>query len=126
MRVLIALLAALAVLSSPMTVAAAQVSCSHGGPGAMAGMDMAGMPGMDQSGGQKPGENPCCDHSGKLGTSVDCAQACATICAVTAAMPSAPASLVTTRIRASAAPPRAAPTDAFEPSGLERPPKSMA
>lgn len=124
MRFVLALLAVVALLSSPMTAAAAQVACSHDEPAAMASMDMSGMPGMDSADASKAGD-PCCDHGGKSGMTKDCAQACATMCAVTAALPSPPASLVRMPARVALAPARAAPGYAFEPSGPERPPKSM-
>ena len=63
MRLLIALLALMALLSSPVTAAAAQVACGHDGPMVMAGMDMSGMPGMDQAATKKAGGDPCCDQT---------------------------------------------------------------
>lgn len=129
MRFVLALLAVLALLSSPMTAAAAQVACSQDGPEAMAGMDMAGMAmssmaSMDHAGTQKG--DPCCDHTGKHKMSKDCAQVCATACAVAVALPSSSASIVFVAVRAPLVAAPMAPTPSFEPSGPERPPKSMA
>ena len=79
MRLVLAFLAVLALLSSPVTAAAAQAACSHDGPMVMAGMDMAAMPGMGQDAAKKAGGDPCCDqishHGGK--SDMTCAQACA-------------------------------------------------
>jgi uncharacterized protein involved in copper resistance len=125
MRFVLALLAVLALLSSPMTAVAAQAACGHDGSAAMAGMDMSAMPGMDHAGAQKAGGDPCCDHTDKHRMSKDCAQVCATSCAVAVALPSSPVSIVFVAVRAPFVPARATPTPSFEPSGPERPPKSM-
>ena len=125
MRSVLALLAVLALLSSPMTAAAAQVSCSHDGPAAMAAMDMSGMPGMDHAGAQKAGADPCCDHTDKHRMSKDCAQACAASCALAMTLPGASVSIRFTPTRLALAPAVMAAARPFEPAGPERPPKSM-
>jgi hypothetical protein len=131
MRFMLALLAVLALLSRPMTAAAAQVACSQDGPAAMASMDMVGtgmsaMPVMNHAGAQRGGGDPCCDHSGKHKMSKDCAQVCATSCAVAVALPSSSVNIVFVAVRAPLVAAPMAPTPSFEPSGPERPPKSMA
>ena len=125
MRFVLALLAVLALLSSPITAAAAQASCGRDGPAAMAGMDMSAMPGMDHAGAQKPNGDPCCDHTDKHKMSKDCAQACATSCAVAVALPTASVSIRFIPIRVALAPARLATARPFEPAGPERPPKTM-
>jgi hypothetical protein len=130
MRCLIAFLAAVALLMNPVAASAAQFACDHGEM-AMAGMDQP-MAGMDMHGADHnmvatpTAPDPCCDHLGGQKTDdKTCAQACATTCAVLVALPYAPASqgLVWTRT----APPLAVAVwpHGHDPSGLERPPKSI-
>jgi uncharacterized protein involved in copper resistance len=126
MRFVLAFLAVLALLSSPVTAAAAQVACSHDGPMAMAGMDMTAMPGMHQAGSQKTGD-PCCDQTGQHGGKSDmsCAQACAAMCGVTAALASSSYGVVFLPVRAEIPPARIVSSHPYQPAGLKRPPKSI-
>jgi uncharacterized protein involved in copper resistance len=124
-------LAVLALLTNPVAAAAAQAACAQPAPAAMAGMDdasaMATMPmaSMDHAQAQ-PMADPCCDHAAKHKPGKDCAQICAVGCAIAAALPATPhtASLVTTPVVNVARPESAA--RAFDPSGLDRPPKFIA
>jgi hypothetical protein len=128
MRYLLAFLAVLALLSSPVAAAAAQVACSHDGPMAMAGMDMSSMPGMDQTSDKKAGGDPCCGqtshHGGK--SDMSCAQACAMMCGVTAALASSSYGMVFVPTRADIPPVRIVSSHPYQPPGLKRPPKSIA
>ncbi|MBT9470785.1 MAG: hypothetical protein IV099_06330 [Phenylobacterium sp.] len=125
---MLALLAVLALLSSPVTAAAAEVACSHNGPMAMAGMDMSSMPGMDQAGVKTAGSDPCCDQTGQHGGKSDmsCAQACATMCGVTVALVSSPYGVVFLPMQADVPPMRIVSSHPYQPPGLKRPPKSIA
>lgn len=126
MRHVLALLAVLALLVSPVTAAAAQVACAQSDSTPMAGMDMTGMPGMDQAGVQPPSSDPCCDHSNKHPMDQkSCALACANACAVAAAVPAALTSSLLLFSTAQLTPARMAPAHPYEPAGLIRPPKSM-
>jgi hypothetical protein len=127
MRVVLAFLAVMALLISPVAAGAAQARCVLGGSPAMSGMDMSAMPGPAHASAQKTSTGPCCDHSGQHKMrDKSCALACATSCATTAALPvnlngatfaftDAPMSL-----------PRRVSAVSHQPFGLERPPKSMA
>jgi uncharacterized protein involved in copper resistance len=128
MRFVLALLAVLALLSSPVTGAAAQVACSHDGPMAMAGMDMSAMPGMDQAAANKTGVDPCCDQSSRHGGKSDmsCAQACAAMCGVPVALTAVSYDVVFAPVPADVPPARIVSPHPYEPPGLKRPPKSIA
>lgn len=127
MRLVLALLAVMALLSSPVTAVAAQAACGHNGPMAMAGMEMSAMPGMDQAGTQK-GADPCCDqtsdHGGKRDMS--CAQACAAMCGVTVALTAVSYDVVLAPVAADVPAARAVSPHPYKPPGLKRPPKSIA
>lgn len=128
MRFLVALLAILGLLASPVTAAAAQAACSGHADQAMAGMPMADMSGMHQIDGQKPA--PCCDPGKDQGHSKhhasDCVQACAAMCGVVAALPSTPATTPLRLIERAPRPAVLASLHPHEPSRLERPPRSIA
>ena len=127
MRLVLALMAVLALLVSPVTAAAAQVACARTDPAVMATMDVPGMPGLDQGGVHKTTADPCCDHSSKhTMDQKSCALACATSCAVTAALPGPLMGSVLVFSAAQLTPARLAPAHPYEPAGLIRPPKSMA
>ena len=127
MRFFLALMAVLALLVSPVTAAAAQVACAQTGPAAAVGMDMPGMPGMDQAGIQRTSADPCCDHSAKHPMDQkSCALACATSCAVAAALPSPLVGSVLVFAAAQLTPARLASVHPYQPAGLIRPPRSMA
>lgn len=127
MRHVLALLAVLALLVSPVTAAAAQVACAQSDSTSVAGVDMTGMPGMDQPGVQQPSSDPCCDHSNKHPMDQkSCALACATSCAVSAVLPGPFLGSVLVFSTAELTPARSAASQAYEPAGLLRPPRSMA
>jgi hypothetical protein len=124
MRILLALMAVLALVASPVTAAAAQAACGQTGPGGlMAGMRM---PSADQGGASKAAD-PCCNYGGQhKQTANGCAQACATSCAVASALPSSSVSITRAFTRAPVTSARLVSVQGHEPSGPERPPKSMA
>jgi hypothetical protein len=123
MRRLLAFLAVLALLISPVTAAAAQVECAKAGPEAMAGMDM---PMAQSTDGAKASHDPCCGdsqkspHDGK-----SCAQICAAMCATIAALPTSEIHLpAIAPMRLAAVP--ADPLRTHAPPRDERPPKLIA
>ena len=124
MRFLLALLAVMALLISPVAASAAQLSCAQDETSASA---MSDMPMTAQSGAAKASADPCCDHgkSHKMDQK-SCALACANACAVAAALPSALSSSIMHFAAAQLNPARASAAHPFEPPGLIRPPKSMA
>jgi hypothetical protein len=128
MRFVLALLAVLSLVVSPVTAAAAQAACSRHADQAVTDMPMGDMPVMHQSNGQKG--DPCCDHSKDQGKSKqqssDCIQACAAMCGVVAALPSTPAISPVRRIELAPMPTALASLHSREPSRLERPPRSIA
>ena len=120
MRHLLAFLAVLALLISPVTAAAAQVECAKAGPEAMA------MPTAQSTDGAKASHDPCCDenqkspHDGK-----SCAQICAAMCATFAALPTSDVKIpAIAPMRLTAAP--ADPLRTHAPPRDERPPKLIA
>jgi hypothetical protein len=127
MRLVLALMAVLALVFSPVTAAAAQVACDQTGPSATATMDMPAMPGMAQAGNHKASVDPCCDPSAshKMDQK-SCAQACATSCAVTAALPGPLTGSLLLFSTAQLTPAQLAQAHPYKPAGLIRPPKSMA
>lgn len=122
-RVVLVLLAVLAMLTGPVAATAAQVACGRATTAPMAGMDMPGPPaaGVDT---HKTSADPCCDHSGdhKMPNRT-CIQACATTCAVSAGPPLSPTAATFVGTIARAAPATPTFVTAHEPPGLERPPK---
>ncbi len=121
MRALLALLAVLGLLFTPMAAAAAQERCSHVGS-EMAGMKMPMARGSNDA---KAAPDPCCDHNDKAPqSSKACAQACATVSGVAATLPVSiewsahPASV---RLVAAAT----LPLEALAPPRAERPPRSI-
>jgi hypothetical protein len=125
MRFVLALLAVMALLASPVTAAAARAACDQAGPATMAGM---AMPNMDQHGAKTSATDPCCDHADHHGKKSDasCAQACATTCGVTLALMGSPGGPIFAPSLATLTPRAAALPDPYEPAGLRRPPKSIA
>lgn len=123
MRHLLAFLAVLALLISPVTAAAAQVECAKAGPEAMAKMAAPAAKPMDAA---KTSHDPCCDenqkspHDGK-----SCAQICAAMCATIAALPTSEIQLPAIQpMRLTAA--ASNPLRAHSPPRDERPPKLIA
>lgn len=122
LRHVLAFLAVLALLISPVTAAAAQVECAKAGPEAMA---MA-MPMAQSPDGAQASHDPCCDenqkspHDGKA-----CAQICAAMCATIAALPTSEIQLpaiAPMRLTAAAS----NPLRTHAPPRDERPPKLIA
>lgn len=127
MRLLLALLAIVGLLASPVTAAAAQTRCDHAsGSAIMGGMDMSAPGAMDHSGAQKSVGDPCCDPSGHHKTAdKSCDQLCATACAVAIAMPTSPMTLNFVSRPAAEIPAPLVSANPFEPPGLKRPPRSI-
>jgi hypothetical protein len=122
MRFFLALLAVLTLAASPITAAAAQAACGRAAPAAMQGMTM---PGMDSAGAQAT--DPCCNHGDQKGQNgKGCAQTCATACALAVALPASSPSITRGAERATVIPAQLTLAPVHEPSGPERPPKSMA
>jgi hypothetical protein len=124
MRLALALMALLAFLISPLTVAAAQRPCIESP--AMGTMKMAAAPVEADSVGVSDKMAPCC--TGKSAHKIDpkgCAQVCAAWSAATAVLckPFSPPARLALREPLS---PVALPAiESFEPAGLSRPPKSL-
>jgi hypothetical protein len=122
LRFLLAHLAVAGLLMSPLTAAAAQVSCDQSQ--AMAEMAMPSMPAMDPSSAASKAQ-PCCDPGQTSKTkTLKCGQACAAMCCVAFALPHVVASFqpfatamrTTHTLLVVSAP--------FEPIPLKRPPRS--
>ena len=127
MRLVLAFLAVVALLASPVTAAAAQAACDKAGSGTMAGMVMPSTPSMDQPGAETSKGDPCCDHADHHGKTRDasCAQACATTCGVAIALTTSFDGALFAPRPAMLAPAPAVRPDPHEPAGLRRPPKSI-
>ena len=126
MRRVLAFLAVVALLVSPVTAAAAQVACGHDDATAMAGMDVPAMP-IIATGPHGAKGDPCCDPAGKQRQphhQKSCVQACAAACAVAVALPATldGAELAYAHAHFVGAPPVS--VHGHDPGGLERPPKS--
>ena len=128
MRLLLALSAIIGLLASPVATVAAQTRCDHAsGSAMMAGMHTPAMAGIGQSSGPVPASDPCCDQLGHHEIPAkSCAQLCAATCAVAFALPSPPASIVFFSLPAAHGSAPVVSLYLYEPSGLERPPKSIA
>jgi hypothetical protein len=126
MRPLLAFLAILALMISPVTAAAAQVECANAGPEAMASMASMAMPMAQSADDAKVGHDPCCDENHKAPhDSKACAQICAALCATVAALPTSEILLPASEpMRLVAA--RANPLRTHAPPRDERPPKLIA
>jgi hypothetical protein len=123
MRFVLALMAVMALLVSPVAASAAQLACAQDETAAPA---MMGMPGMAMASADKSSTDPCCDHgqSHKMDQK-SCALACANTCVVAVALPSAAPSSLLLFASAQLTPARMSPAHPYEPPGLIRPPKSM-
>ena len=123
-------LAVLALLTNPVAAAAAQADCAQSVPAAMAGMDdmpgMASTPtaGPDRAQAQTAAD-PCCDHAAKHKSGKDCAQICAVSCAVVAGLPATSLTVSLVSMPVTNVPRPALSGFAHDPSGFERPPKSI-
>jgi hypothetical protein len=127
-RLVLAFLAVMALLASPVTAAAAQATCDQAGPMTMAGTAMPFMSSMDQLRAKTTRADPCCDPADNHGKKSDagCAQACAAICGVVAALTTSSDSLIFAPTPAILTPASAVSRHSHEPPGLRRPPKSIA
>lgn len=130
MRLLLALLAVLGLLASPVSAAAAQAACSQMtasmSSASMSGADASAMAGMQQDGGVKKAGGPCCDHHGKGCPEKSCAQLCAAACAVSDALAAPVVSVPFVLATADHAPAPVASVHPYEPAGAERPPRPIA
>jgi len=118
MRLLLALFAVLALVSSPVAASAAAATCLVPVAGGMA----MSHDGMDMSAG-----DPCCDDTGKSPMDDQlCAKACATMCGVCAALLSTPVSELVIGGRVILAEVEASAPRAHSPPGLDHPPKQFA
>ena len=118
---LLALLAVLALLVSPLNAMAAQVSCDDMMAGDTTAAPAAAMAAMDM----QPGGDPCCDHgNGQSGKA--CLHACITMAGACATLPSdiGPAAVVWARF--TTATPTATAARSHDPTAAERPPRSIA
>jgi hypothetical protein len=128
MRVLLALLAVVGLLLTPVAAAAATPACLHAS--ASMAMDMA-MPMAAphaQAAGKAAG-HPCCDDGADKPVQHDsksCAQACAVICGVSVAVTETAVDLALTETHARVEPAAPRPLHAHAPPGLKRPPKQDA
>lgn len=121
MRALLALMAVVGLLFTPIAAAAAQERCSHASS-EMAGIEMSMAQG---SGDASAAPDPCCDPNDKAPqSSKACAQACATMCGVVAPLPvSSEWSAHPASVRLVAA--ATLPLEALAPPRAERPPRSI-
>jgi hypothetical protein len=125
MRVLLALLAVLGLLASPLSAAAAQAACSQMTASAsMSGMDRPGMAKAHPDGVRKAAD-PCCDPGHSV-SKKSCAKLCAAACAVSAALAGPVVSVPFVMTAAEHDPAPVGPVHAFEPPGPERPPTPIA
>ena len=123
MRFLLALFAVLALTVNPVTAGVAGAGCDRTGPIAMAGMAMSS---VDQSRAAQTAD-PCCNHGdAHKHKANNCGQICAAACAVAAALPASSASIACGVERVTVIPTQPTLARAHEPSGPERPPKSMS
>lgn len=124
MRVLLALLAVVGLLLSPVAASAATAVCvhHHDAMEMAAAMDASGAPAADAG-------MLCCDDDGGKPVQHDkqsCAQACALMCVVSVALPETAAEPVHGVSHARVTPAAPSPFDAHAPPGLKRPPKQQA
>lgn len=127
MRFVLALLAVIGLLASPVAAAAAQAACHDHGQ-TMMSMPMGDMPGMGQADGPKA--DPCCDPGKDAGKSkhdaMSCMQACAAMCGVVAALPAVAMAPLAPPDHVALQPARVASLKPHEPNRLDRPPRSIA
>jgi hypothetical protein len=122
MRHLLAFLALVALLISPVTAAAAQRTCDQMGPEAMASMPMAM---ADAQSAAPAAQDPCCDHGEKAPDKKTCAQACVAMCGVAVTLPDA-AVAYPVIVVASTYAERPQIVRAHSPPRAERPPRFIA
>jgi uncharacterized iron-regulated membrane protein len=122
MRHLLAFLALVALLISPVTAAAAQRTCDQMGPEAMAGMTM---PMAAARGAAPAAQDPCCDHGQKAPDKKTCAEACAAMCGVAVTLPDASIAYPVIFVASTYAARRQI-VRAHSPPRAERPPRSIA
>lgn len=128
MRLMLALLAAFALLLSPVTAAVAHAACDGESQGAMARMNMSVAPAMSHAEGAEPSGAPCCDQAAHIAEVAykGCAAACAATCSVALPLANLPVGVILLRRQADVPPPRLVASHPHKPPGLKRPPKSMA
>lgn len=128
MRFLLALLAVVGLLASPVTAAAAQASCGHNGPMASSGMEMPATPGHAHMTSSVGKGDPCCDPTGKSHKTShgNCTGACSAACAGVLALPASLTIGAPAPARAPLDLPVLTSAQGLDPPGLERPPKSIA
>ena len=124
MRALLALLALVGLLLSPIAASAATQVCLHHHDAAAVAqsMDMAKTPSSGQA-------MPCCDDDGGKPVKHDsqsCAQACAAVCGAPVALSEPVAGLALSVTHARLEPAAPSPLHAHGPPGLKRPPKHQA
>lgn len=124
MRALLALLALVGLLLSPVAASAAAPACLHH-------HDMASMAdAMDVASAPMSGmAMPCCDEDAGKPVKHDaksCAQACATVCGATVALAGPAIDLALTVTHARLEPAAPSPLHTHGPPGLKRPPKHDA
>jgi hypothetical protein len=122
MRVLMAGLAVVGLLLSPVAASAAMLGCLHHGGGGNTVMDTALAPHIQSAGTPRSCCDPGKDHGPTKHQDPSCAQACATMCGVSAALPSPPTALAATPDRDAATPKQVALLKPHEPGRIERPP----
>ena len=122
MRHLLAILALVGLLLSPVAASAATQVCLHHDGGAGMSMPMA------DGALAKAGAPDCCDDHGNPAKHDDhgCAQACAVMAGVTAALPQAEPGAALSMSHTRIAPAALMPLQAHGPPGLKRPPKHEA
>lgn len=118
---LLALLAVLALLATPLNAAAAQVSCDESMASDTAADQASAMAAMDM----RPGGDPCCDH-GKGQAGKACLSACIAMAGACATLPADLAPAAIAWVRFDIATPTAWAARSRDPPAAERPPKSIA
>ena len=124
MRVLLALLALVGLLLSPVAASAAAPAClhHHGGAGMAMAMDTSAVPTAGKA-------MPCCDDDAGKPPSHDaksCMQACAVVCGVIVSLPETAVTVSLAELHAGLEPAVADPLHPHPPPGLKRPPKDQA
>ncbi len=127
MRAILAILAIVGLLLSPVAASAAAAVCLHEHGGAS--MVMMTMAAPDAEAAGKATGHSCCDDDAGNPAKHDkqsCAQACAAICGVSAALPQAAVDVSLSENHARLVPAAFSPLHAHGPPGLKRPPKHDA
>ena len=127
-RTVLAILAVIGLLASPVAAAAAEATCHEHDRSTVMEMPMSGTPSMAQANTAKA--DPCCDPTKSDAPSkhktYDCMQACAAMCGVVAALPAVPAVFLLGAHHEPPLPALIASLKRHAPGRLERPPRSIA